>query len=113
MTSRHPESRFRTATLDQLVSALSNEDDRRVLNYFQESSEDVASLDELAEYVARRKTGGDPRSPERIALHLHHIGLPKLADTGLLDYDPRSKTVRCWNHRVLEDEAFGKLLEGG
>jgi len=29
-----------------------------------------------------------------IAVSLHHATLPKLADAGLLEYDPRSKTAR-------------------
>lgn len=102
MTSQHPERRFETETMNRLVSVLSDEDNRRVLNYFRESSEDVASLDELAESVANQQPGSDPRSPERIAVRLHHVGLPKLGEAGLVEYDPRSETVRCWNHPVLE-----------
>jgi hypothetical protein len=33
-----------------------------------------------------------------IAASLHHQHLPKLADSGLVDYDPRSKSVRYWPH---------------
>ena len=37
-----------------------------------------------------------------IAITLHHSTLPKLADTDLLDYDPRSKTVRYCGHTEAE-----------
>lgn len=91
-------------TVDRLLSALSREPNRGVVNFFREFSGDVASLDELAEYAADSRNGCDARSPEQVAIRLHHVGLPKLADAGVLDYDPRSKTVRWWGHPLLESE---------
>ncbi len=86
----------------RLCAALSCEHNRRTLEYFQESPGDVASVDELATYVADYQNGGGSDSPEQIALRLHHVGLPKLAGAGVLEYDPRSKTVRYRDHPLVE-----------
>lgn len=42
------------------------------------------------------------RDETDIAITLHHSTLPKLADTDLLDYDPRSKTARYRGHTKAE-----------
>lgn len=105
------EDQFAVETVNQLLSALFIEYNRCVLNYFRDSSERVASLDELAEYVAERQRGCDADSPEEVAIRLHHAGLPKLTDAGILDYDPRSKTVRCRDHPLIEAENLSEVDE--
>lgn len=102
MSGMNPENEFEPETVNQLLSALSEEHNRFVLRYFRESSANVASLDEFVEKLASEGTETGPGSRERIATRLHHMELPKLADAGVIDYDPRSKTVRCRNHPVLE-----------
>jgi len=111
MPSESPESQFGTATLDLLLSALSNECSRRVVNYFSESADDVASTDELAEYVADRRSEGDPRDADRIATRLHHASLPRLADAGVVEYDARTTTVRYCPHPEVAREMLGRLPE--
>jgi len=56
------------------------------------------ALDELTEAVAARE-GTEPtaEATDRIAISLHHVHLPLMADLGVLDYDPadhRVETVR-------------------
>ena len=109
MSSESLESQFETATVDLLLSALSNECSRCVVNYLSESPDDVVSTDELAEYVADRQTESDLHDPDRIATRLHHVSLPRLADAGVVEYDPRSTTVRCRNHSVVAREVLGRL----
>jgi hypothetical protein len=51
------------------------------------------------------------RDEYAIKVHLHHVTLPKLADAGFIDYDPRSETVRyresdpveMWLNHVVEE----------
>ena len=43
---------------------------------------------------------------QRVAVALHHNHLPKLDDATVLDYDPRSKTVRYWG-----DDRVSTLLD--
>lgn len=65
-----------------------------VTAYFDASTGETASLDDLARYAAMRLSGTAEWSAERIRLRLHHAVLPRLADTGVLDYDSRTATVR-------------------
>lgn len=113
MSRLNLENEFDPETADQLYAALSQDYTRRVLNYFRESTDRVATLDDLAEYVATSPKSCPPCSPKQVAVRLHHCGLPKLADAGVLDYDPRSKTVRCWDHPLIEVESVDSLVEVG
>ena len=100
------EDEFESETVTGLLAALSHEHERAVVNYFRDRSAPAASLDELAEHVAGEVRGGEYRSPERVAVRLHHTGLPKLTEVGVVEYDPRSKTVRYRDHPIVEREAF-------
>lgn len=102
------EAEFEPQTVDRILSAFSHAHNRSVLNYFRESSASVASLHDIADYVAMEGTSCGLGSPGNIAVRLHHAGLPQIADAGILDYDPRTKTVRCRDHPVLEST---ELLE--
>lgn len=95
-----------------VFSILSVEYNRYVLQYFQESAGQVASMEELAEYVATResKSGcvlshseeSGRSNPDRVAIRLAHATLPKLADAGVVDYDRRHHTVRYRGHQQME-----------
>ena len=53
-------------------------------------------LDELAAMVAEREDGidtADENAIGHVAIDLHHVHLPLLADLGVLDYDP-------YGHRI-------------
>ncbi len=68
---------------------LSERERQYAVHYLAEN--DVASLGELAESIARH--GDVPDDAERIAVALHHSHLPKLATVGLVEYDPATRTV--------------------
>lgn len=56
------------------------------------------ALESLASSVAERVAGTEPADPdtiERTAIGLHHNDLPKLADAGVVDYDPASGLVEA------------------
>jgi hypothetical protein len=42
-----------------------------------------------------------PDHRECIYAGLHHNHLPRLAEAGLIDYDPRSQTIRNWEEPSL------------
>jgi len=102
------ETEFEPETVDRILSILAQNPNRGVLNYFRDSSESLASLDELADYVATNETSSGLESPDQVAVYLHHAGLPKIADEGILEYDPQTKTVRSRDHPLLESS---ELLE--
>ncbi|WP_449406644.1 DUF7344 domain-containing protein [Natronobacterium haloterrestre] len=92
-----------SSKVDKLLTALSNNHCRNMLFYLCESSEEVASVDELASVVCQQGHGTE----EQVAIQLHHSTLPRLAAAGVIEYDPRNRTVRQWDDPMLE-----ALLEG-
>lgn len=61
---------------------------REVLEFFAERSIQRVGFDELVDHLAETRTSaGEPGDRDRIALRLHHVHLPKLADTGVIEYD--------------------------
>lgn len=96
-------------SMDVIFDALSDRHRRHILVSLLEHGQEIA-LSELAEEIAARDTG-PPRSevpphasrtrtevPEdrvqQLATSLYHVHIPKLADAGVLEYDPDRGIVR-------------------
>lgn len=95
-----PDQRGDEHELDTLFSALANEPRRTVLRYFRSTDADVATVDELVDYMHSQDSVTGDR--DRLRLRLHHATLPHLAALGFVDYDPRSNTVRGRTTKRLE-----------
>jgi len=85
-------------SVDTVFELLKNERRRRILEYLRDQ-DDETTLDRLAEHIAARENdtdefhlSSDQRKRVYIALYQSH--LPKLHDTGIIDYDQRSGSVR-------------------
>ena len=85
-------ARAACASTADMFDVLSETQRQQTLHYLAETP--VASLDEIAELIARRD-GGALDDAEHIAIALHHGHLPKLAADGLVDYDPDTRTVEA------------------
>jgi len=61
-----------------------------VRHYLRSHSTSVVAANELVAFIQ------DPVAENKrdMAIHLHHVSLPSLADAGLIDYDPRPNTAR-------------------
>lgn len=88
--------------LSELLSGLARRRRREVLYYLVEH--EPVDLESVAGQIARRERGADP---EAVRIDLVHNHLPKLADRGLIEYDPRSGAIGLID---LEDR-FVALLE--
>lgn len=94
--------------VDEYLHVLANEQCRAVVAYFARRSTETATIDDLAAFV-RDQTRQDDDA-ERIRIRLHHVTLPRLAEYGVIEYDPRSNTARyrgrptleTWVNRVVE-----------
>ncbi len=79
---------------------------RRVLSYLSDAPADDVTFDELCERLsdsAGRGAGITTQGGrDRLALRLHHEHLPKLADAGLVEYDPRRGRVSYSEHPAVE-----------
>lgn len=89
------------ADLSALLSLCEHEDGREMLETLVDpvrmrvvsvlSEHEAISVDRLASKLAGRD--GVPEDPERTKLSLHHSHLPRLADAGLLAFDPEAGLV--------------------
>jgi predicted transcriptional regulator len=96
-----PEHREDTAAketpVDELFDVLTDVRRRHVLSVLsgRQSAMDVESLSDA---VAAREYDADPSVLSESTIHevhvtLHHVHLPKLADSGLIEYDRDDRTV--------------------
>lgn len=85
----------RPDTLDRTISLLSSRFRRWTLQLLMR--DDVVEIDDLVRRIAALEDAGDEAdgsTRERVAIALYHAHLPKLADSGVIDYDSRSGFVR-------------------
>ena len=65
-----------------------------IVTYFDESSGETASVDDLTRFAVTQSADTHEWPAERVRLLLHHAVLPKMDDDGVIDYHRRTKTVR-------------------
>ena len=71
---------------------------RRILLYELTEAE-IATVDELVDAISDRVAV----DRSQIEVALTHAHLPKLDETPIVDYDPRTATVRYYENRFLEE----------
>ncbi|MFC7096364.1 DUF7344 domain-containing protein [Halobaculum marinum] len=81
---------------DDLYRALAGRGRRRTMAILLDSG--VRHVDDIATVllgweVSESNGVGSPAERDRIAVRLHHVDLPVLADVGLIAYDPESRVV--------------------
>jgi len=91
--------------LERELIALASPERRRVLDHFVATDTEVADLEVLSCKVAtvRADGGSESASTAGARARLHHVHLPKLADCDLVEYDPRSGTVRYQPDETVEE----------
>lgn len=91
-------------SLDAVLYVLADQHRRDLLRYLVESPGDTCSFDECVSHLVRREAErGDERpASDQVEAMLHHVHIPKLIDTGVLEYDARSQEVRYRGHDRLE-----------
>lgn len=89
------------STLDWVFNVLADDRRRSVVGALATESDNVASIDDLADHLLAYDRTADDR--ERMMVTLHHDTLPRLEDAGLVDLDRRTDTVRYRRHELVED----------
>lgn len=84
--------------VDKLLDLLTTQHCRSLLTYFGRTQKEVASVPELADKISKEDHGGT----YQVAIQLRHSTLPRLEDAGVIEYDPRSETVRYQGDSDLE-----------
>lgn len=81
----------------ELLEILTTQHCRPLFQYFREASEEVASVPELADELL-----DEEEDSEQVKIQLQHSTLPRLEDVGVIEYEPRSNTVRYHGDPELE-----------
>jgi len=90
----------RSIQMNERFDALARTDRRAVIQFFRDESTEEVTLDDLVTGIVDGSYWDTDESHAR--LFLHHSTLPKLADTGILDYDAKRKTVRYRGRPAVE-----------
>lgn len=85
--------------MDTVFRALAHRHRRCLVGYLIGMPDATCTVDDLVDHLAT-VTG---REPERLRTALYHKHLPSLAAIGVVEYDPRSQTVRYDGQPLLED----------
>lgn len=81
-----------SGSIDASFDALSDPCRRSLCRYAMRTETGPVTRDELTDYIADRATETATTDLDRraIAMELHHVHLPKLDETGMIEYDPQS-----------------------
>lgn len=103
--------------MNALFEVFTNKRRRYILYYVYEIAKPV-TIEEIAEYVLVQEAETDvtdlsEKELQPCVLDIYHSHLPKLEQANVVDYDPRSHTVRAWEHaeRVQPILEVAKQLE--
>lgn len=82
--------------IDTLLDALGHHLRREIIYYFENCTEsETATFQEVLTHIHDRLPD---TMHEQLEVKLAHNHLPKLADRGWLEYDPRTKQIRYFGH---------------
>ena len=112
--SKYDEAAAASLTTDQVFELLADGRRRNAVAVLREI-DGATALGELAEATAARVDGVDRAAVttdrrERIAASLHHCHLPKLADAGVVEYDPDESRV-VPTETAAELEPYFEVIE--
>ena len=99
-------------SLDACLELLSNRQRRVILQYFLDSEENHAPVDELISEIISEEAArtGERPGHDSVASALFHIHLPKFADADVIEYDTRHLEVRYHGDPRIE-AVYSKIKE--
>lgn len=88
--------------VESLLRVLADNGDRAVIDHLRDSTKEVVSLEELAGEIRLQDGGGQLRTSFSAEVELHHVTLPRLADSGLIDYDSNDRIIEYHGHPQVD-----------
>lgn len=96
--------RLENSSLDEIHRLLSEERRRCLVSHLASRADASAATDELVDAVVERESPrpGPANHRTRVEIDLTHVHLPRLADAGVVEYDPVAGTVQYTPSKTLE-----------
>lgn len=103
--------------LDTLFSTLASSDRRRLVGLVADQAPEPISRDELAISLAAWSQGipdddVTDNEHQQAMVNLHHVHLPRLVDSELVELDTDDDTVTLADHPVFGDSGIRKVIKG-
>lgn len=95
---------------DDLFELLSNRRRRYVLSYLQSMDDTVMELAELGEWLLTQEADRENNQHDAVAIALHHIHLPKMAECEIIDYNASKNTIR-YDRRPDREQRVALAME--
>jgi hypothetical protein len=94
----------RSLSLDAVLSLLADERRRDLVRFLVEEVDETASIRECTDHVVECEQArtGDRPAYDQVEMKLHHVHVPKLASSGIIEYDPRNREFRYHGHEAVE-----------
>jgi predicted transcriptional regulator len=98
-------------SLDEMFDLLADRHRRYLFEYLAKEADPTVPLDDAVSYVTDQLAEETDYRPtdEDVKGQLHHAHIPRLADSGLVEFDERSETIRYHVNERLE--AFHKYIQ--
>ncbi|WP_254544877.1 DUF7344 domain-containing protein [Halomarina pelagica] len=95
-------------SLDTLLQLVADRRRRQVIHHLRHEANGKTTIDDL---VDRLHNGGSdavdqPTDRKQLAIQLYHAHLPKLADQGVVDFDPENGAIQ-----YRSDDQFETILD--
>lgn len=91
-------------SVDATLELLGDHERRALLQFLRETTGSTASVQDLIpqlrQHIAERT--GERVSRDQIKIRLYHTHLPRLANTGIIEYDARSEELKYYSNDRLE-----------
>jgi DNA-binding transcriptional ArsR family regulator len=91
--------------LDSCLELVADRRRRNLIHQLRQNGNEQTTIDTLVDRLNRgERAAGKDRPPNRegLAIQVYHTHLPKLADHGVIEYDPERGTVQYLSDERLE-----------
>lgn len=91
-------------SLDELLQLVADRDRRLTIQQLRRGASGITKIDDLVDAMLDRGSGTDEQTIEReqLVIQLYHAHLPKLADHGIVEFEPDNRTVRYQQDEQVE-----------
>ncbi|WP_144926784.1 DUF7344 domain-containing protein [Halorubrum salsamenti] len=91
---------YTSEEIDQRFALLDKYERRCIIHFLREAETDRVSISDVVSHLQKQDSIADEY--DKLAVALHHNHFPQLGMIGVVDYDPRSETVRYGDDDLVE-----------